>query len=757
MVRIIRKKSLQQRLKENLSNFKLFAFMGVMTLVVGLTFYLTTQQQDLRQRASGTEMPSWGKIANTGHTGESTKGIFFFAGPPNPNSLPLYTRTPLNSSEYNWSNATEITNLFDEIKGVGANVIKLSWWGTNNEYQSYAPTFNSVDINKTVFSEAQKRNLLVAPLVEVSPSFKFYEEFPADTTNLETRIKSLIADYGSQQNWLTIYDKNLQPRKVIWLIESIHISSIDAAQFAQAFDTVANKIEQQTGQKIGFIIDPTPLPPNGPTFGPDPIALKSINSILAINPFNITSDGTTETERIARAENILKIWHLSEIPLIVPVLPGYDDHIVRPPGQIYGDNLTWRTEMTRLALTYQTAGVTLDTWNGFTEGYAFTPTTQNGRDNYNLAIKIFSSIQPYFQNEYIRIWDSRVFPGIIDLFYIDQNGNWQQYNNIVPIARVNGVWANAELDKAIITKEFISSTPQGQIVKYQFSPLSNGAHFYLLMTLTSGQKEVQFQVKLNADSAPVQALALGNYYGYAQLVRYLKINGTTYDALSYPKPDPDGNYTLGRFTRYEYPTDNRVEFWGESGLKQFQYVDVPLSQQDEMVSEVRYTPWLPQQPAPGKNWFETVHITRSPFDDTKSVWHFGYVPTIAQPTPTTIVAPTNTPIPQNTPTPTLLPTTPITLTPTPTPLSTGLLNVKTIPSLAATIKIVNNSTGNVVITSQSSINGAKLNPGQYYVTFSYPRTKGFRTPRTTKFTISIGKTTEITGNFYTGKTTITYK
>ncbi len=697
MIHIIRDKSIYQKLKSHLSSFKLVSFLSFFALVIGVTLFLTTKQQDVRQRASDSILHKWGQIANAELTGQSTKGVFLFAGPPNPNSLPLYTRNPIDSSSFNWGSDQDIDRVFDAIQQVGANVIKLSWWGTGTEYQQYAPTFNSIAVNNQVFTKAKTRNIMVAPLIEVSTSFKFYEDFPTNTSILENDIKHLLSQYGQNSNWLQLYDKNGQGRKVIWLIETIHLGAVDKSLFASAFDTVANKIETDTGQKIGFIIDPTPLPPNGSYEGPDPILLSSTRSLLAINPFNITSDGNTEAERLLKAEDILKKWNMSGIPLIAPVLPGYDDHIVRPPGQVYGDNTSWRDAVESLAKKYQTAGISLDVWNGFTEGYAFAPTIQNQSENYNLAKRLFSYITasnqptlapsvapaPYFENQYIRIWDSRVFPGIIDLFYKDSSGNWQQYNNIVPIARVGGVWGNAELDKAVITREVVTSTPQQQVVKYQFAPLSNRAHFYLLMTLNSEQKEVQFQVKLNPDSAPVEALALGNYYGYATLIRYLKINNTTYDALTYPKPDPDGIYTLGRFTRYEYPTNNRIEFWGENGLRQYQYVDVPLAPQDEMVSEVRFTPWLPEQPSPGKNWFETVHITRSPFTEDKSVWHFGYeLPGITStPTPFfTPPPPTATPTFQPTPTPSKIPTPTPTLIPTSTPFPTPTKTPTPIPT-----------------------------------------------------------------------------
>ena len=69
MVRVIREKSLSQKLTGLFHNFKLVAFMGVMTLVVGLTFYLTTQQQDNRQRASGIESVEYGFNTHINATG----------------------------------------------------------------------------------------------------------------------------------------------------------------------------------------------------------------------------------------------------------------------------------------------------------------------------------------------------------------------------------------------------------------------------------------------------------------------------------------------------------------------------------------------------------------------------------------------------------------------------------------------------------------------------------------------------------------
>ena len=271
-----------------------------------------------------------------------------------------------------------------------------------------------------------------------------------------------------------------------------------------------------------------------------------------------------------------------------------------------------------------------------------------------------------YENEFIRVWDSRVFPGIIDLFY-KQPSDWRQYNNVVPIAKVGGVWANAELDRATIETTLVSNVNNTKTVKYQFAKLSNGAHFYLMMELAPGQKSVKFTVYPNEDSAPIEAMALGNYYGLAQLVKYISINNQRFEAGSYPRP-AGGNYELGDFYTLPSPTDKTVKFWGE-GYIQKQFVDVPLTENDVLQTEVRYYSWLPEQPIPGYNWFETIAVTREPFTTEKAVWHFGWEeqPVMPSPIPTPSASPVTVPIPSaSTPTPT--PTqTPIP-SPSPTPL-----------------------------------------------------------------------------------------
>lgn len=115
------------------------------------------------------------------------------------------------------------------------------------------------------------------------------------------------------------------------------------------------------------------------------------------------------------------------------------------------------------------------------------------------------------------------------------------------------------------------------------------------------------------------------------------------------------------------------------------------------------------------------------------------------PTPTPPTAPTATPTPTTPPTPTLAPT------------NKGVLNVVVVPTINATIRILAQRSGKVIFAGTGGINSAALDPGYYYVAFSHPKTGGLRTPKTTLFKVITKKTTNILGDFNSGKTTVSYQ
>ena len=64
-------------------------------------------------RASGSTTPespapTWGRIANESRQGQRILTGLFFGGPPNPNSLPLYTRHPATPKQLDWTDQSDI-------------------------------------------------------------------------------------------------------------------------------------------------------------------------------------------------------------------------------------------------------------------------------------------------------------------------------------------------------------------------------------------------------------------------------------------------------------------------------------------------------------------------------------------------------------------------------------------------------------------------------------------------------------------------
>ena len=366
----------------------------------------------------------WGRIANHQHRGQPILSALYFAGPPNPSSVPLYTRHPVPPEPTNWFDDATVDAALQPMRALGLNTIKLSYWGHEGETDAWSPAWlfsrtrwphnprrsqkgslsthdragaryseaEQVAMASRFFRRAAKKRLLVAPMLEVSAAFPFYADFPDRLDGLVQRAGWLLKHFGSQPNWLRAYDQNGRPRHVIWLIETIHAGPIEPERFAMGFEAAARRLQQQTGHAVGFILDPTPLPAYGSHAGPTPSAMRRCPSVLAINPYNITSQGIghgsstrqkkqselTEQERLAYAESVLSRWIASGIPLLVPIIPGYDAHLVFPANGVYGFNPAWRERQRQLAARYGTGGLSIDTWNGWTEGHAIPPSREDG-------------------------------------------------------------------------------------------------------------------------------------------------------------------------------------------------------------------------------------------------------------------------------------------------------------------------------------------------------------------------------------------
>ena len=114
--------------------------------------------------------------------------------------------------------------------------------------------------------------------------------------------------------------------------------------------------------------------------------MRQRSSVLAVKPFNITSQGPvpkgefelTEEDRLAYCREQMAKWAASGLPFIAPVNPGYDATEVFDDRAVYGLTAQWRQRQRDLAVEFATAGLSFDTYNGFTEGQSILPTVEDG-------------------------------------------------------------------------------------------------------------------------------------------------------------------------------------------------------------------------------------------------------------------------------------------------------------------------------------------------------------------------------------------
>jgi hypothetical protein len=359
-------------------------------------------------------LPVPGRIANPKHLNRRVYSGLFFGGPPKPVTRDtLYTRHPLDADRLDWSDEADIAFAVAQVTKPGLNVIKLSYWGneggrqetdesapallfSKNRWPGEAgpPTYTEAEqIAKArqLFRAAENANVLVTPMIEVSVlSNPFFAYFPDDLTQLVRRAGWLLRNFGDSPAFLRMFDRTGRPRRVISLIETIHGSPIDPERFAAGFDRASDLLQAELGYPVGFTIDPTPLPPYGPHHGPEPAAIRQTRSVVAVNPFNITSQGPfdteprrpeTDVERLRYAREILARWTSSGVPLIANMIPGYDAHIVFrdvPFLEIYGYGPEWLAAQRDLAVVFGDGGLSVDYWNGYSEGSAIPPTLEDG-------------------------------------------------------------------------------------------------------------------------------------------------------------------------------------------------------------------------------------------------------------------------------------------------------------------------------------------------------------------------------------------
>ncbi len=354
-----------------------------------------------------------------------------------------------------------------------------------------------------------------------------------------------------------------------------------------------------------------------------------------------------------------------------------------------------------------------------------------------LATKTPDFANNYSFNDYITVTDqyfqflSNRYKGKIIIWQVFNDSNVKNYTDSPPITTLDPTYLtnlNTVLGSA---RNAIKTNDSNALIT------TSAGGIPLNDTLVNSWNQFFDAINTNLDIISV------NIYPFTDLTEISKL-GNIVDSLKTRYAKDIAVSEAGFCTQNGVYTENDQQTYLTQTIGNLKLSSVKLILQYEIMD----------QDSTSGNCDNTYGLIRT--DGTQKI-SYPAVMSAMQPLPTPTPTPTNTPTPiqASTSTPTPFPTK--TPTPTPLPATKGILAVSVIPVINATIKIVNSSTNKIVITAQGNINNLPILVGNYYVTFSYPKTSGLRIPRTTSFKINSLRATQISGNFTTGKTTVVYK
>jgi hypothetical protein len=276
-----------------------------------------------------------------------------------------------------------------------------------------------------VLDAVQGRPLVIMPALESGfdaqhpeiSHWEFSKDFPSrvGAPGLVERIGELVGLFrGRMQLWARMYDRNGDWR---YAVHIIHVCSdlpgTNDLQFANAFEDVASEVQRVYRIPIGFTLDiiggnhayvATPTSA-GPLLEQRPSVLavhgfesevwsgKVLNRLPCFydwwlcHPYDNNRDNLQNLADWKRAA--VHDWVVTGLPMLLDVSNGYDGRIVfKQNGTgFWGDNMCytddrWRNWSSELKGSGH-KGIVLDTWNGYTEGYAGVPSREHGQTVYN--------------------------------------------------------------------------------------------------------------------------------------------------------------------------------------------------------------------------------------------------------------------------------------------------------------------------------------------------------------------------------------
>lgn len=339
----------------------------------------------------------------------------------------LYTIFPSDGENHlGWSERPEKReHAVNLMLAAGVNVVTMSYWGPpdTDRWAFWAPMQTATGAHDELFETAVGKPMLITPSIESSlptfglqrtgcygdlgpigqsPGFDVPDVFPGTPDDPAPALVEQIVDLVNRyvlssthpewrEKWAQLYDRDGHPRYAISLI---HVGSnqpdVSDETFARGFTWVADRVYRETGVRVGFTLDALPAE-HGARFKPTPTStgpwLAEQAAVLAIQAFipevfsGLCSVGD-DCDAVPGSPHLLDLiewkrrfvssWVDTGIPVMLDVSPGFDARDVFPGSPRYGNNDPWRNGQSGL-LSLGVRGLTANTWNGYTEGYAVVP------------------------------------------------------------------------------------------------------------------------------------------------------------------------------------------------------------------------------------------------------------------------------------------------------------------------------------------------------------------------------------------------
>ncbi|MDB5218190.1 MAG: hypothetical protein JWO86_6117, partial [Myxococcaceae bacterium] len=402
--------------------------------------HVNTVSQAITTCKTTGAVASRGLLSNGGFDQQPMKGVYYFPGPAKADNQGLYTAHPTNPDDTTWDIATGggVERVLDRMVAAHVNTVVMSYWGWL--FNSAPMDVQDPHVLPQFITATRYKPVVVLPAIE-GGDFTIGEWSTATSSvdEFAKRIHELVGIFGGDlsRKWATFYDRNGTRRYAMQVLHAGRrtplsdgrlTSNADVATFFQA---VADAVwTAENHMDVGFFLDPFPVPN---VFTPNPLdgdlcILEQTAPILGISGFagevsspllkkslpcvdpascqppcddnfaSACNDNTAVVDPLADwKRTALQDWVATGLPVIADVSNGNDGRVVwrnagvalwgdtmdrtiwtdSPPTVLNGTDDRWRnwvSEMKGAGIK----GLAMDTWNGYTEGYAAAPTTEHG-------------------------------------------------------------------------------------------------------------------------------------------------------------------------------------------------------------------------------------------------------------------------------------------------------------------------------------------------------------------------------------------